>query len=249
MPAQGRAPHPFAYDASQTLPFAALSSDQQQGRVAQKGSGPRQPTRESEVMSRGAGLGRPPALGPVIGQDINPDHTGSVGMGTFGQDSGKQNPNIVSTSNAQLAKILNGRIKGTDRRIKPLTGRLIPKETLRIIPYHLAPLPNQSLPRSSEFQSQRRWLDNTNKRSHLNSRISTLRTTITHSRTLKLPKSNRKLWQKLELKHSLSFRPPTRTEAPLKPNSPVDPRVRGEHTRHLPVVRLSVIFSIKTEDQ
>jgi hypothetical protein len=100
-PLQGRPTHPFAYDASQTLPFAALSSDQQHARVAQKGSGGRLPTRESEVMSRGAGLGRPPTLGPVIGQDTNPDQTGSVGMGTFGQDSGKQNPNIVSADPAQ----------------------------------------------------------------------------------------------------------------------------------------------------
>jgi hypothetical protein len=100
-PPQGRPTHPFAYDASQTLPFAALSSDQQHARVAQKGSGGRLPTRESEVMSRGAGLGRPPTLGPVIGQDINPDQTGSVGMGTFGQDSGKQNPDIVSADLVQ----------------------------------------------------------------------------------------------------------------------------------------------------
>ena len=100
-PLQGRPTHPFAYDASQTLPFAALSSDQQHARVAQKGSGGRLPTRESEVMSRGAGLGRPPTLGPVIGQDTNPDQSGSVGMGTFGQDSGKQNPHIVSTNLAQ----------------------------------------------------------------------------------------------------------------------------------------------------
>jgi hypothetical protein len=101
---QGRATHPFAYDASQTLPFAALSSDQQQMRMEQKGPGGRLPTRESEVMSRGAGLGRPPTLGPVIGQDTNPDQTGSVGMGTFGQDSGKQDPNIVRASPAKYTK-------------------------------------------------------------------------------------------------------------------------------------------------
>ena len=99
-PSQGRPTHPFAYDAGQTLPFAALSNDQQHARVAQKGSGGRLPTRESEVMSRGAGLVRPPTLGLVIGQDTNPDQTGSVGMGTFGQDSGKQNPNIVSVDPA-----------------------------------------------------------------------------------------------------------------------------------------------------
>jgi hypothetical protein len=94
-PPQGRAVHPFAYDPGQTLPFAALSGDQQKA-PPQTSTGVRLPTQESEVMSRGAGLGRPPTLGPVIGQHMNPDQSGSVGMGTFGKDSGKHHPDFVS---------------------------------------------------------------------------------------------------------------------------------------------------------
>jgi hypothetical protein len=95
-PPQGRATHPFAYDPGHSLPFAAINGDQQQIGVNQAASAGRLPTRESEVMSRGAGLGRPPTLGPVVGQDTNPDQSASVGMGTFGKDAKKQSSGRVS---------------------------------------------------------------------------------------------------------------------------------------------------------
>jgi hypothetical protein len=74
-PPQGRANHPFAYDPGQSIPFAAFSGEQHHPEAIHS-SGGRQPTRESEVMSRGAGLGRPPTLGPVVGLDNGPDPAG-----------------------------------------------------------------------------------------------------------------------------------------------------------------------------
>ena len=237
-PSQGRPTHPFVYDASQTLPFAALSSDQQHTRAPQKGSGARLPTRESEVMSRGAGLGRPPALGPVIGQDTNPDPTGSVGMGTFGQDSGKQNPNIVSADTSMGAKILNFRIKGIDRQTKVLL-----METLRITHFLQARSPNQSLPRSNEYLFQSTTWDNTSKPSHPNNRMFTLPTTTSPSRTPKRLRNSKKPWKKPELKRS----PSSRTQS-HKANPLVVQKVQGARTRRLPAVLHLAIFFIKTGD-
>ena len=133
---QARATHPFAYDASQTLPFAALSGDKQPQRVAPRGPGEHLPTRESEVMSRGAGLGRPPTLGPAIGQGTNQDQTGSVGMGTFGLASGKQDSHFVSVVSAQVANILINRIKGSGHQTKVPLERHILMEILRTTLYH-----------------------------------------------------------------------------------------------------------------
>jgi hypothetical protein len=82
MPPQGRPTHPFAYDTGGSLPFAALSGAPSRADPNQQ---KQTVTRESEVMSRGAGMGGLASLGPVIGDDSG-DRSGSVGMGTFGQD-------------------------------------------------------------------------------------------------------------------------------------------------------------------
>jgi len=195
-------------------------------------------------MSRGAGLGRPPTLGPVIGQETNHDQTGSVGMGTFGKDSGKHHP--VSCCAIPEEAWLNIRMKGVGRRSKVFTECNIPMETLRTTLFHPVQSPNPLHPRPSEypFQLKTRLL----KIRVLNSPIYILLTTTTHFHIPKPPKNKLKLWQKLEPKLSLSYR--RRTIKPtvhlLRVNL-LDLKVRDALTKHRPVVPLSVTYFTKTE--
>jgi hypothetical protein len=92
-PPQGRAIHPFAYEAGGSLPFAALSGAQTPKHQAEK----QHVTRESEVMSRGAGMRALASLGPPIGLDSG-DRSGSIGMGTFGQDGTRGHTAVIEVS-------------------------------------------------------------------------------------------------------------------------------------------------------
>ena len=84
-PPQGRPIHPYAYTPGQSIPFAALQQPSGLADPAEITHPERQePTRESEVLSRGAGVRALAGNGDV--GESTPGQSGSVGMGTFGRD-------------------------------------------------------------------------------------------------------------------------------------------------------------------
>lgn len=79
--------HPYAYPQGQTLPFSALKQQPGLEESAQIEDRPRpMPTRESEVLSRGAGMRAGVGQGLVEADTSTPGKSGSIGMGTFGKD-------------------------------------------------------------------------------------------------------------------------------------------------------------------
>lgn len=87
-PPQTRPTHPYAYPQGQpTLPFSSLKQQPGLEEAANINEPPRQqPTRESEVLSRGAGMRA--LAGQTFADLDNSTHgkSGSAGMGTFGKD-------------------------------------------------------------------------------------------------------------------------------------------------------------------
>lgn len=84
-PPQARPVHPYAYNPGQALPFSAFQQPSglaDPANIEQPVS--QQPTRESEVLSRGAGVRALAGHGDV--GESTPGQSGSVGMGTFGKD-------------------------------------------------------------------------------------------------------------------------------------------------------------------
>lgn len=86
-PPQSRPVHPYALAQNQALPFSALQQQHPSGAevdlTEEVQAGRQEFTRESEVLSRGAGMR---ALAGHATADSTPGRSGSVGMGTFGKD-------------------------------------------------------------------------------------------------------------------------------------------------------------------
>lgn len=116
-PPQTRPSHPYAYPQAQSaLPFSSLKQQPGLEESAHINEPIRQqPTRESEVLSRGAGMRA--LAGQAFGDfdDSTHEKSGSAGMGTFGKDPKSAHNTQADLTVSQIGSTAQSKLT-SDRR-------------------------------------------------------------------------------------------------------------------------------------